>query len=58
MNDISKVSLFYYGDKVFIVYLMKLMQYWSLLAWTPGHEGTVASSTTMAAATPLKAKGV
>ena len=28
-SDISKVSSFYYGIKVYIVYLHKPIQYWS-----------------------------
>ena len=29
MSDISKVSSFYYGNKVFIIYLHKPILYWS-----------------------------
>ena len=32
MSDISKVSSFYYGNKVFIVGLHKPILYWSLIA--------------------------
>ena len=54
-SDISKVSSFYYGNKVFIVYLHKSIQFWSFSSSrSSGHlagELLIVAQVAMAAAT-------